>query len=94
MLELKGPIDILIDCVCTLLFWRENTDRIQGDADNFYKGGQLLPENFVAAAKASGHGENDITLRLQPGYDHSYYFISSFMEDHVAHAAKYLSVWI
>ena len=31
----------------------------------------------------------DLTLRLQPGYDHSYYFISTFMADHVAwHAAR------
>ena len=31
----------------------------------------------------------DLTLRLQPGYDHSYYFISSFMDDHLRwHAAR------
>ncbi len=59
----------------------------QGTEDNFYKQGQLLPENLVKAAKESGH---DITLRMQPGYDHSYYFISSFANDHIAHAAKYL----
>lgn len=71
----KGPLDILIDV---------------GTGDNFYNQGQLLPENFVEAAKTSGHGEKDITLRLQPDYDHSYYFISTFGEDHVEHAAKYL----
>jgi S-formylglutathione hydrolase FrmB len=61
-----------------------------GMGDDFYKKGQLLPENFVKAAKSSGHGETDIILRLQPDYDHSYYFISTFAEDHVEHAAKYL----
>jgi S-formylglutathione hydrolase len=48
----------------------------------------LLPENFVEAAK--GDPEKQITLRLQDDYDHSYFFISTFAEDHVAHAAKYL----
>ncbi|KAL2356980.1 Alpha/Beta hydrolase protein [Cryomyces antarcticus] len=70
----KGPLDILIDV---------------GTGDNFYKQGQLLPENFLKAAKESGN-DNDIKLRMQPDYDHSYYFISSFAEDHIAHAAKYL----
>jgi S-formylglutathione hydrolase len=71
----KGPVDILIDV---------------GTGDNFYKQKQLLPENFVEAAKQSGHGDKDIRLRMQPDYDHSYYFISTFAEDHVEHAAKYL----
>jgi S-formylglutathione hydrolase len=71
----KGPVDILIDV---------------GTSDNFYKQKQLLPENFVEAAKQSGHGDKDITLRLQSDYDHSYYFISTFADDHVEHAAKYL----
>jgi len=31
-----------------------------------------------------------LTLRRQPGYDHSYYFISTFMGDHIAHHAKLL----
>jgi S-formylglutathione hydrolase len=61
-----------------------------GTGDNFYKQKQLLPENFVEAAKQSGHGDKDITLRLQADYDHSYYFISTFADDHVEHAAKYL----
>jgi S-formylglutathione hydrolase len=58
-----------------------------GTGDNFYKQKQLLPENFVEAAKLAGH---DVTLRMQEDYDHSYYFISTFAEDHVKHAAKYL----
>jgi S-formylglutathione hydrolase FrmB len=61
----------------------------QGTSDNFYKQGQLLPENFVKAAKQSGDDKN-INLRMQPDYDHSYFFISTFADDHIDHAAKYL----
>ncbi|KAE9379121.1 esterase [Stipitochalara longipes BDJ] len=60
-----------------------------GTGDNFYKQGQLLPENFEKAAKESGN-EKGLVLRYQDGYDHSYYFISTFSTDHVNHAAKYL----
>jgi len=60
-----------------------------GTADNFYKQGQLLPENFAAAAKESGN-DKSLTLRYQEGYDHSYFFISTFATDHINHAAKYL----
>ncbi|PMD24069.1 esterase [Hyaloscypha hepaticicola] len=60
-----------------------------GTGDNFYKQGQLLPENFEKAAKESGN-DKGLVLRYQDGYDHSYYFISSFSTDHVNHAAKYL----
>jgi S-formylglutathione hydrolase len=57
----------------------------QGDADGFLAE-QLKPELLVAACKAAGI---DLTLRMQPGYDHSYNFISTFMADHVAwHAAR------
>lgn len=51
----------------------------QGTEDSFYPA-QLQPEALVAAAAQSG---SDVTLRLQPGYDHSYYFISSFIESHL-----------
>ena len=51
----------------------------QGTADNFVDD-QLKPELLKAAcAKAS----IPLTLRMQPGYDHSYYFISTFMADHL-----------
>ncbi|KAI1754189.1 carbohydrate esterase family 1 protein [Xylaria castorea] len=59
-----------------------------GTGDNFYKQGQLLPENFEAAAKEAG--VSGVTVRYQENYDHSYYFISTFAQDHVDHAAKYL----
>ena len=58
----------------------------QGDADEFLAT-QLRPELLRAACEASGH---PLTLRLQPGYDHSYYFIASFIGDHIAHHAKAL----
>ncbi len=57
----------------------------QGDADGFLVE-QLKPELLAAACEAAGI---DLTLRMQPGYDHSYNFISTFMADHVAwHAAR------
>jgi len=60
-----------------------------GTGDNFYKQGQLLPENFVEAAKKAGHGDG-VKLRLQDGYDHSYYFMASFADEHVEWAAQRL----
>ena len=63
----------------------------QGTGDNFYKQKQLLPENFVAAAKEAGQADG-VHLRMQPDYDHSYYFMASFADDHVDHAAKHLGV--
>jgi S-formylglutathione hydrolase len=59
----------------------------QGAADNFLTE-QLKPELLQAACDAAGI---PLTLRLQPGYDHSYYFISSFMADHVAWHAERLN---
>jgi S-formylglutathione hydrolase len=57
----------------------------QGDADSFLVE-QLKPQLLAEACAAAGI---DLTLRLQPGYDHSYYFISTFMEDHLRwHAAR------
>jgi S-formylglutathione hydrolase len=48
---------------------------------------QLLPEKFAAAAAKSGQALN---LRMQPGYDHGYYFIQTFMADHLRHHAQQL----
>ncbi|MCK8456375.1 S-formylglutathione hydrolase [Sphingomonas faeni] len=58
----------------------------QGDADGFLIE-QLKPELLAAACEAAGI---DLTLRMQPGYDHSYNFISTFMADHVAWHAERL----
>jgi S-formylglutathione hydrolase len=58
----------------------------QGDADEFLES-QLRPELLQAACADAGH---PLVLRMQPGYDHSYYFIASFIGDHVAHHARAL----
>jgi S-formylglutathione hydrolase len=58
----------------------------QGDRDDFLDS-QLKPDALKSAAQAAGH---PLTLRLQPGYDHSYYFIASFIEDHLRHHAAAL----
>ncbi|HHP7246092.1 MAG TPA: S-formylglutathione hydrolase [Elainellaceae cyanobacterium] len=59
----------------------------QGAADSFLADQQLLPEVFEDACKTAGQ---PVTLRMQPGYDHSYYFISTFMSDHIRHHASAL----
>ena len=58
----------------------------QGDADPFLAE-QLRPELLRAACERAGI---DLTLRHQPGYDHSYLFISTFMADHLAWHAERL----
>ena len=56
-----------------------------GDADQFLAE-QLRPDLLERACKQA---DIPLTLRRQPGYDHSYYFVSSFMEDHMRwHAAR------
>jgi S-formylglutathione hydrolase len=60
----------------------------QGLSDKFLQA-QLLPERFEAACLQA---RQPLTLRRHAGYDHSYYFISSFIEDHLAfHAANLLT---
>ncbi|WP_439865976.1 S-formylglutathione hydrolase [Pseudomonas syringae] len=59
----------------------------QGDRDDFLVN-QLKPEALVQAAKAAHY---PLTLRMQPGYDHSYFFIASFIEDHLRHHAQALN---
>ncbi|MGE6333373.1 S-formylglutathione hydrolase [Stenotrophomonas sp. NPDC077659] len=58
----------------------------QGDADEFLQT-QLQPERLQQACEAVGH---PLTLRLQPGYDHSYYFIATFIGEHIAHHVRAL----
>ena len=60
----------------------------QGDADNFYQDGQLRPESLSAACQEAGV---PITLRMQPGYDHSYFFIASFIDDHLKYHFHHLT---
>jgi len=59
----------------------------QGLDDGFLPKKQLQPEKFAATCQSKGHPVN---LRMQEGYDHSYYFIATFVEDHLEHHAKYL----
>ncbi|MEH6527232.1 MAG: S-formylglutathione hydrolase [Sneathiella sp.] len=59
----------------------------QGNEDGFLEE-QLHPHLFEQACKAAGQPLN---LRFHDGYDHSYYFIQSFIEDHVAHHAEILN---
>jgi len=56
----------------------------QGTADNFLPT-QLKTGNFAAAA---GDAKYPCQVRMQPLYDHSYYFISTFIRDHIAHHAR------
>lgn len=58
-----------------------------GDADPFLEE-QLKPEVFINACEAAGQSLN---YRIQPGYDHSYWFIASLIEDHLEHHAQGLS---
>ena len=59
----------------------------QGTADEFLET-QLRPELFEEACRAAAV---PLTLRRQEGYDHSYYFIATFICEHIAHHARLLS---
>lgn len=59
----------------------------QGDADEFLHEGQLLPTYFLDACTDAGQA---CELRMQPGYDHSYHFIASFIDEHFAYHARHL----
>lgn len=64
----------------------------QGGADEWYaKEKYLQPENLVAAAKEAGY-KGKIDLNIVDGYDHLYYFVSSFVEEHAKHHAKALGL--
>lgn len=58
----------------------------QGTADRFLNT-ELQPERFVEACRQSG---TEVELRTHEGYDHGYYFISTFIEDHLRHHAEHL----
>lgn len=78
---------------CELL--KVNTQKIdsrilvdQGTADGFLPKAQLLPESLVTACGVAGVA---LDMRMQSGYDHSYFFIATFMEEHMRHHANALS---
>jgi S-formylglutathione hydrolase len=72
------------DAVALLATARERLPILvdQGEADEFLP--QLRPELLQAACDAVGH---PLTLRRHAGYDHSYYFVATFLADHFAHHA-------
>ncbi|MEH6576295.1 MAG: S-formylglutathione hydrolase [Amphritea sp.] len=59
----------------------------QGSADQFLVT-ELMPEQLVRAVASSGL---DFELRMQPDYDHSYFFIASFIEEHLRFHAQHLN---
>ncbi len=59
----------------------------QGDADNFLTE-QLKPQALYTSGMQA---KANLMLRMQPGYDHSYYFIASFIEEHLRFHAQYLT---
>ncbi|HAZ5755541.1 TPA: S-formylglutathione hydrolase [Escherichia coli] len=76
---------------CALMYASNAQDAIptlidQGDNDQFLAD-QLQPAVLAEAARQKAW---PMTLRIQPGYDHSYYFIASFIEDHLRFHAQYL----
>lgn len=70
---------------------RENSDDrhilVDQGMDDQFLGEQLSPDVFEEACEEAGQ---PLTLRRHEGYDHSYYFISTFMEDHIRHHAEVL----
>ncbi|KAL7305746.1 hypothetical protein TKK_0001996 [Trichogramma kaykai] len=58
----------------------------QGKDDSFMV--ELQPESLIAAVKDAE--ALHVVVRMQEGYDHSYFFIASFIEDHIKHHVKYL----
>eukprot|EP00746_Dinoflagellata_sp_MGD_P138386 gnl/MRDRNA2_/MRDRNA2_72033_c0_seq1.p1 gnl/MRDRNA2_/MRDRNA2_72033_c0~~gnl/MRDRNA2_/MRDRNA2_72033_c0_seq1.p1 ORF type:complete len:703 (+),score=132.00 gnl/MRDRNA2_/MRDRNA2_72033_c0_seq1:72-2180(+) len=60
----------------------------QGTKDNFLPAGQLQPDTLKAACDEKGLL---LTMRMQEGYDHSYFFMSTFIEDHISYHASKLS---
>jgi len=60
----------------------------QGKADNFLSQKQLLPENFLKVAEKVQY---PVQLNMEEGYDHGYYFVSTFIEQHIKHAARTLN---
>jgi len=59
----------------------------QGDDDDFYKQGAMKLDVFQEACAAAGQ---PVTLRMQPGYDHGYFFVQTFCGDHIAYHAQAL----
>ncbi|KAJ8899045.1 hypothetical protein K2173_008876 [Erythroxylum novogranatense] len=79
------------DATCLVLKFHDVSATIlidQGDNDKFLHD-QLLPNKFEEACRSANV---PLLLRLQPGYDHSYFFIASFIDDHISHHAQALAL--
>jgi S-formylglutathione hydrolase len=74
-------VELLKSCKSTLKMLVD-----QGEADEFLDV-QLRPELLQAACDAGGHA---LTLRLHAGYDHSYYFVATFLGEHIAYHSALL----
>ncbi|CAO3659470.1 unnamed protein product [Umbelopsis ramanniana] len=61
-----------------------------GTSDNFLN--EQLKLDQLSDAAASVDRQNQVNVRYQEGYDHSYFFISTFVPDHIEHHAKHLNV--
>ncbi|XP_010653743.1 S-formylglutathione hydrolase isoform X3 [Vitis vinifera] len=72
---------ILIDQVSSISHFKGEDDKFLHD--------QLLPHKFEEACK---NAKVPLLLRLQPGYDHSYYFIATFIDHHIQHHAQALNM--
>lgn len=59
----------------------------QGGDDEFLNAGQLLPNNLIEAARSA---EVPCVLKIRPGYDHSYYYIATFVEEHINYHSRFL----
>lgn len=59
----------------------------QGSADDFLTAGQLLPNNLVEAAREA---QVPCILKMRDGYDHSYFYIATFIQEHIEYHAKIL----
>lgn len=60
----------------------------QGKADEFLEKQQLLPENLVNSCKDS---QVPVILNMREGYDHGYFFVSTFVGEHIAYHARFLN---
>ncbi|XP_042514819.1 S-formylglutathione hydrolase [Macadamia integrifolia] len=80
------------DATCLVAKYKKVSATIlidQGEEDKFLKDGQLLPNKFEEACRIANV---PLLLRMQPGYDHSYFFIATFIDDHILHHAQALDL--
>ncbi|THG13941.1 hypothetical protein TEA_014715 [Camellia sinensis var. sinensis] len=68
--------------------WETNEGICWGEDDKFLQD-QLMPHKFEEACRKANV---PLLMRMQPGYDHSYYFIATFVEDHIRHHAQALNL--